>query len=765
MAMYLLLLAQLVLTFGSTHGSNVYIVYMGKKDAGIQPDLVKETHHGVLASVLGSSKEAKGSIIYSYKHGFSGFAAVLSPSQAARLADVPEVVRVLPNRILNLHTTRSWDFMHLNPSVPYGLLSTTKSGQSSIIGILDTGIWPESESFRDDNMGEIPSRWKGKCIEGEKFTKSNCNRKIIGAKWYIKGYEAENGKLNKSTTIEFLSSRDATGHGTHTASTAAGSPVTNASFLNLASGIARGGASRAHLAVYKVCWATGDCSAADILAAFDDAIHDGVDVISVSLGQSPPLPAYVDDALAVGSFHAAAKGITVVCSGGNSGPFPETVINAAPWVVTVGASTIDRTFLSRIVLGNNLSLVGESLFTGKYQDKLFKIVSAEDIAASDASEDDARSCNKGSLNTSLARGNVVLCFQTRTQRMASVATDTVKSSQGVGVIFAQSLTKDTAFSFDIPCVQVDFEAGTSILSYIGTTKNPLVKFTSIRTVVGKLMAPEVAYFSSRGPSSLSPFVLKPDVVAPGVNILASWSPVLPLSITTGPVQFNIESGTSMACPHVSAIVALLKSAHPSWSPAAVKSALVTTAYTKDDYGFDMVAEGAPYKLANPFDYGGGHVDPNKAVDPGLIFDSGLPDYIDFLCLMGYNNSAVSLMSGHQTDCQNLHKSPQNLNLPSIMIPKLRKRITVARTVTNVGPPISIYKSRIEAPQGVAVSVKPEVLVFNSSITKLNFKVVFHPKLKVQGRYTFGNLFWEDGIHFVKIPLAVRIVVDDFYVDA
>ncbi|XP_078173380.1 subtilisin-like protease SBT3.5 isoform X3 [Carex rostrata] len=715
MAVYLLLLAHLVLIFGSTHGSksNVYIVYMGDKEPDIEPDLVQETHHSILASVLGSSKEAKGSIIYSYKHSFSGFAAVLSPFQAALLA----------------------------------------------------GIWPESESFRDDGMGEIPSRWKGKCVEGENFTMSNCNRKIIGAKWYIKGYEAENGKLNKTTAMEFLSSRDVAGHGTHTSSTAAGSPVTSASFLNLASGIARGGASGAHLAVYKVCWSTGDCSSADILAAFDDAIHDGVDVISVSLGQSPPLPDYVDDALAVGSFHAAAKGIVVVCSGGNSGPFPETIINGAPWVVTVGASSIDRTFLSRVVLGNNLSFVGESLFTGKYRDKLLKIVYAEDVAASDASEADARSCNTGSLNSTLVRGNVVLCFQTRTQRMASVAADTVKSSHGVGVIFAQSLTKDTTFSFDIPCVQVDFEAGTSMLSYIGTTKNPVVKFTSIRTVVGKLMAPEVAYFSSRGPSSLSPFVLKPDVVAPGVNILASWSPALPLSTSTGPVHFNIESGTSMACPHVSAIVAILKSVHPTWSPAALKSALVTTAYTKDDYGFDIVAEGAPYKLANPFDYGGGHVDPNKAVDPGLIFDSGLPDYIDFLCLMGYNNSAVSLMARHQANCQNFHKSPHNLNVPSILISKLRDRIAVARTVTNVGPPTSIYKSRVEAPPGVEVSVKPEILTFNSSVTKLKFKVVFRPKLKLQGRYFFGNLIWEDGIHFVKIPLAVRIVVDDFYVDA
>jgi Fibronectin type-III domain len=133
--------------------------------------------------------------------------------------------------------------------------------------------------------------------------------------------------------------------------------------------------------------------------------------------------------------------------------------------------------------------------------------------------------------------------------------------------------------------------------------------------------------------------------------------------------------------------------------------------------------------------------------------------------MGYNNSAVSSMTHHQANCQNLHKSPHNLNLPSILIPKLRERITVARTVRNVGPATSIYRSRIEAPPGVEVLVKPEILTFNSTVTKLKFKVLFRPKLKLQGRYGFGNLIWEDGIHFVKIPLAVRIVVDDFYVDA
>lgn len=159
-----------------------------------------------------------------------------------------------------------------------------------------------------------------------------------------------------------MSPRDASGHGTHTSSTAAGVPVENASFMGLGRGFARGGASSAWLAIYKVCWSTGDCSSADLLAAFDDAIFDGVNVLSVSLGSSPPLASYVDDVLAIGSFHAVNKGISVVCSAGNSGPYPQTVINTAPWVLTVAASTIDRAFPTKITLGNNQTLVVLPLF-------------------------------------------------------------------------------------------------------------------------------------------------------------------------------------------------------------------------------------------------------------------------------------------------------------------------------------------------------------------------------------------------------------------
>lgn len=193
---------------------------------------------------------------------------------------------------------------------------------------------------------------------GEQFNSTNCNKKIIGARWFLKGISDPTKKLiHGNDTREFLSARDAIGHGTHTASTAAGYFVGNANYRGLASGVARGGAPLAHLAIYKVCWDTsvGGCSDADILKAFDKAVHDGVDVLTLSLGLSIPLFSYVDqrDTIAIGSFHATSKGITVTCSAGNSGPTSQTITNTAPWLITVAATTIDRAFPAAITLGNN----------------------------------------------------------------------------------------------------------------------------------------------------------------------------------------------------------------------------------------------------------------------------------------------------------------------------------------------------------------------------------------------------------------------------
>lgn len=217
-------------------------------------------------------------------------------------------------------------------------------------------------------MGPIPSRWRGTCESGEHFDPpKSCNRKLIGARYFIKGLLAENGKpLNATLSQEYLSPRDAYGHGTHTSSTAAGSFTSNASYKGLGAGTVRGGAPMARLAMYKVCWNTHDgqvCAAADMLKAMDEAIHDGVDVLSLSIGSDLPLYSDVDmrNGIIIGAFHAVAHGISVICSAGNAGPNGQTVQSPAPWIITVAASSTDRTFPTPITLGNNWTTLVFSL--------------------------------------------------------------------------------------------------------------------------------------------------------------------------------------------------------------------------------------------------------------------------------------------------------------------------------------------------------------------------------------------------------------------
>ncbi|KAH6783168.1 Subtilase family protein [Perilla frutescens var. hirtella] len=348
-----------------------YIVYMGaRKQSDIEQ--ITKYHHEMLASAFESKAEAIDSMIYSYRHGFSGFAAKMSHSQAKYFQGLQGVVDVFPNYLYKQQTTRSWDYLGLSVSSTTNLLHDTNQGDGAIIGVLDSGVWPESESFNDKGLGPIPSKWKGYCESGDRLTPSkHCNKKLIGARYFVDGLAAELNQnyqtpYNASENDEYASARDKDGHGTHCASIAGGSFVSNVSANDgLAGGTARGGAPKARIAMYKVLWG-GIGSAADILKAFDEAIHDGVDVLSLSLGFDSPLYPEIDkrDIIYYGTFHAAEHGIVPVCSAGNSGPLYGTVEDVAPWVITVAASTIDRSFPNPIILGNNQVFAGQGMYIG-----------------------------------------------------------------------------------------------------------------------------------------------------------------------------------------------------------------------------------------------------------------------------------------------------------------------------------------------------------------------------------------------------------------
>ncbi|CAL9111813.1 unnamed protein product [Musa textilis] len=329
----------------------LYIVYMGERQHE-DPDLVTASHHDMMSSVLGFKEEAVSSIVYSYKHGFSGFAAMLTESQADQIAELPEVISVNPSRSVPLHTTRSWDYLGLGYEQPQPtrLLRRGNFGDGIIIGVVDSGkrIWSESRSFDDHGYGPVPSRWKGTCEVGQNFTVNHCNRKIIGARWYARGVD------DSDISVDYRSPRDFQGHGTHTASTAAGSFVGNASFHGLGAGVARGGAPRARLAIYKACWGSNiRCPDAALLKAIDDAVQ-GVDILSLSLGgilgpgHSCPILPLFDNSIPFSyqifnDLCFLAKRLTIIFSRGNDGPVPQTISNDRPWVITVAATPwIDR---------------------------------------------------------------------------------------------------------------------------------------------------------------------------------------------------------------------------------------------------------------------------------------------------------------------------------------------------------------------------------------------------------------------------------------
>ncbi|CAO1944765.1 unnamed protein product [Urochloa humidicola] len=728
-----LLLCFCVLLLGVHGGSRrLYIVYLGDVKHG-HPNDVIASHHDLLSDVLGSKEDSLASMVHNYKHGFSGFAAMLTEDEAKQVAEFPEVISVEPSRSYTATTTRSWDFLGLSYQMPSDLLQKSKYGEDIIIGVVDTGIWPESRSFNDEGYGPVPSRWKGVCQVGEAWGINNCSRKIIGARFYTAGIDEE---ILKS---DYLSPRDLNTHGTHTASTAAGSVVEAASFHGLGAGAARGGAPRARIAVYKSLWgARGGGGTATVLAAIDDAIHDGVDVLSLSLGA-------LLDTNSFGALHAVQKGITVVYSAGNDGPRPQTVGNTAPWVITVAASTIDRSFPTVIKLGDKQQIVGQSLY---HQEKNSSGSSFRSLATGVGAL-----CTTEALNGTDLKGRIVLCFPSNSQQALTPilefqnALQNVLDAGGSGLVFAQyttNLLEVTADCQGIACVLVDLDTGYKIVQYMIAASSPVAKIEPARSFTSKeLLAPKVAAFSSRGPSIHYADVIKPDIAAPGAGILAAMGN-----------SYKFASGTSMAAPHVAGIVALLKAVHPDWSPAAVKSAIVTTASVTDEHGMPILAEGLPRKIADPFDYGGGHINPNRAADPGLIYDIDPNDYKYFFgCTI---KKSVS--------CNATSVPGYLLNLPSISVPDLRYPVTVSRTVTNVGEVDAVYHVAFESPAGVKMEVEPSVLVFNAANKVHTFQVKMSPVWRSQGDYMFGSLIWYNNHRTVRIPVAARITVHDLFAD-
>ncbi|RVW29498.1 Subtilisin-like protease SBT5.3 [Vitis vinifera] len=498
--------------------AKVYVVYMGSRTSDDPDEILRQNHQMLLQFI----KE-----------------------------DMPGVVSVFPNLKRRLHTTHSWDFMGLVGEETMEIPGySTKNQENVIIGFIDTGFSPPHKA-----LGEIVSVVKHLSPQTTKHLP-------LMFRSLIRTFMAL--KLNI----------DSSGHGSHTASTAAGRHVTNMNY-KACSRSARGGAPMARIAVYKTCWASG-CYDVDLLAAFDDAIRDGVHILSLSLGPEAPQGDYFNDAISLGSFHAASHGST------------------------------DRDFTSDIVLGDVLISHGNAIFLGESL-SLFEmnastsIISASEAYAGYFTPYQSSYCLESSLNNTKTRGKILVCQHAESSTDSKLAKSAVvREAGGVGMILIDEADKDVAIPFVIPAAIVGRGTGAGFYPILIIHGYFLLSDDedSAKTVLGSHPAPRVAAFSSKG------------------------------------------------------IVALVKAVHPSWSPSAIKSAIMTT----------------------------GFVNPTRVLDPGLIYDTEPTDYKAFLCSIGYSEKLLHLITRDNSTCDQTFATASALNYPSITVPNLKDNFltTMAR---------------------------------------------------------------------------------------
>ncbi|XP_042404905.1 subtilisin-like protease 4 [Zingiber officinale] len=687
----------------------------------------------LLKSVAGTLEieedDAASRVIHSYRNVMTGFSAMLTEREVAAISKVDWLLRAVPSLVYRPLTTHSPLFLGLRHRT-HSVWNATNMGEGVIIGVLDSGVTPGHPSYSGRGMPPPPAKWKGRCDFGNASSsaKKFCNNKLIGARSFI----SYKGSASMDSPI------DKDGHGTHTSSTAAGAFVKGANVYGEARGLAAGMAPRAHLAIYKVC-SEDECQGQDILAGMDAAVEDGVDVLSLSLG-GDPRPFYLDP-IAIGGFNAMTRGVFVSCSAGNSGPSNSTVSNDAPWLLTVAASTMDREFLATVKLGDGSEFRGESIYQPQgFSSKKYPLVFPGGASTL---------CLKGSLDGIDVKGKIVLCDRGVNGRIEKG--EVVKQAGGVGMVLVNQPQDGYSTLADVhalPASHIPYAYGLKIKAYINSSSNPTATIVFNGTITHAPRSPAITSFSSRGPSQITPGILKPDITGPGVSVLAAWNTQ----------KFNVISGTSMSCPHLSGIAALIKKVHPDWSPAAIKSAIMTTAYVKDNTNNSISDErNLPADL---FAVGSGHVKPLKVLNPGLIYDISPEDYYSYLCGLGYSDSDVRVIVHRNINCSSIKNIPEGeLNYPSITVrlPANQTRtVTFTRTVTNVGEATATYYAKLDVPDVVSASVVPRMLTFEKVKAKKSFRISF--QRSHQGASTpavEGQLRWVSPTRrVVRSPISI-----------
>ncbi len=610
--------------------------YRGPLSARAYRTTLQNTQDDVLAGVGAEP-------VYRWTTALNGFAAELTDDEASLLLSDPRVRLVEENAVRRLAGAP----VSAGPPSP----DRSRGGAGVVVGMVDTGIWPESPLFASSgDLGPSPQRFNGSCRAGEDWDRASCTGKLIGARWFVHGFGQDRLRTSSS-----LSSRDDHGHGTQMASIVAGNAGVSVQARGQRAAQYSGLAPQARLAVYKACWTAPDpaddgCATADLVTAIDRATRDRVDVLNLSVAGPPGLDT-VERAL----LGAAEGDVVVVGAAGNRGRHAFAA-HPSPWVLSVGGTT-GALRRGEVVLGRGASLTGAMASSRPVGPA--RLVLAGEVAARGATREEARLCTPGSLDASRTSGAVVLCRRGGNGRVAKSAA--VRQADGVGMVLVN--TRPGTVESDlhsVPTVHVGRSAATEILDLHAERPHARV---SLRPLPTERTPARVARWSAPGDPTAT--LVKPDLVAPGSGVLGA----VPPSVTR--TRWDFASGTSAATAWTSGLAARLM-ADTRWGADRIRSALVTTA---------GAVAGNPSALRS----GAGQARAERAERPGLAYLVRPGDYRAWL--------EGSL--------------DRELNTPSILLSEHGD--IVRRTVTNVSRRAAYFSVRVSGFETHDVRVTPVAL--------------------------------------------------------
>jgi subtilisin family serine protease len=633
-----------------------------------------------MEAALGRSVE----VLHRYNAVLNGVAVRITPAEAATVETLPGVERVAADRKRFLLTDNGPRWIEA-PRIWNGTATAGRPGtrgEGIVAGVIDTGVNHDHPSFADvggDGFNHTNPRGRrfGVCAGEPNGLTLLCNDKLIGM-------------YDFTRTTPF----DAIGHGSHTAGTVAGN-VLNANVIAPTITLNRavsGVAPHANLITYKACQElTGNCLLSDIVASINQATLDEVDVVNYSIGGTSSSPWTDLDALAF--LQARKAGIFIAASAGNAGPGAKTVGSPAdsPWVAASGASTHDRKFINSVVgltsSGGTLPDIHGKSVTSGYP----AAPNVAPIVYAGSAPYNNPLCNPFPANT-FTGGEIVVCDRGVVGRVQKG--QNVKDAGGKGMVLANDPPNGDSLIADphvLPAVHISHADGVTLKNWLASGSGHSGRITGVIVDVNAAHGDVMASFSSRGENPSVPDVIKPDLTAPGVDVLAAFH--TPLPEVPGPEpnpEWGIISGTSMSSPHTAGAAALIRDVHPDWTPDEVKSALMTTAFTTLPGGTGKEVHGVLKENAStpadPFDMGGGRVDLSRAGRAGLVLDVNPGAY----------DSANPLLGG----------DPKTLNLASLANGNCKGACSWMRRVTSSATRDVRWTASVSAPAGFALTVTP-----------------------------------------------------------